>query len=121
MTENWDEFFDLVDKLINSQFSGGYIRRNYSRPQQKYNEEEENKIIDISEDDEHIYATIQLTGVRDDDLNVIPSENSISIEFKIDGSWYRRTFKLPSRIDPITSQISYKNFILDVVLDKVKE
>lgn len=120
MNEDWDDFFDLVDKLMNSRFSGGISRSYYTPSKQREKKEEEKKIIDITEDDEHIYATIQLTGVRDDDLNVIPNEDSLSIEFKIDGIWYRRTFPLPNKIDPITSQISYKNFILDVVLDKVK-
>lgn len=118
MNEDWDDFFDLIDKLMNSRFSGG-ISRSYYNPSKK-RKEDEKKIIDITEDDEHIYATIQLTGIPDDNLNVIPNENSIHLEFQtMEGGWYRRTFLLPSKIDPITSQISYKNYILDVTLDKV--
>lgn len=119
------DMFDVFGKLMNSNFTGGISRR-YSYPSSSYGRQQKNikdeeKKIDITEDDEHIYATIDLSeyNIPDDNLNIKPNESSLVIEYTMNGNWYRRTFELPSEIDPITSQITYKNSILDAILDKV--
>lgn len=110
---DFDDIFDILDKIMEEQFTGAYKR------QTKQKEE----TVDYTEDDEHIYITIDLNEMEipDDNINVIPIEDALSIEFDIEGRWYRRTWNLPSKIDPIMSKIEYNNRVLDITLFKVED
>jgi len=38
-----------------------------------------------------------------------------------EGKWYKKNFRLPAKINPETSKISFNNYVLDIVLEKVNE
>jgi len=77
--------------------------------------------IDINEDDKHIYFTVELRGVANENMNVTPKEKSIQLEVMAEGKWHKRNFRLPAKIVPKTSKVSFNNCVLDVVLQKVQE
>jgi HSP20 family molecular chaperone IbpA len=104
-----DNLFKRMEEMMSKSFYGGYARAG-SR-----------KDIDISEDDKHLYVTIELRGVKQDNLVVTPKEDSISLEIMNDNSWINRTYSLPSKINPKKSKISFNNCILDMELLKIKE
>ena len=125
--EDMDRIFKLMDAMTNQNFSGGYMNNNpnsctqYSAgyPNDLDNPEDYN--IDISEDDKHIYFTVELRGVADEDMNIIPKENSIQLEVMIKGKWHKKDFRLPHKIIPESSEITFNNYVLDIVLEKKDE
>lgn len=111
--DEFDDIFRRIQNMINNEYSGGvrYRRR-------EGNVREDN--IDIQEDDKHIYITVELR-VRDEDLTVYPQEDMIVLEVMIDGAWSRKVIRLPTLVNPKSAKISFNNFILDIVLKKIKE
>jgi HSP20 family molecular chaperone IbpA len=104
-----DNLFKHMEEIMNKSFYGGYARAGNRRD------------IDISEDDKHLYVTIELRGVEKDNLVVTPSEDAITLEIMNGNSWINKTYSLPSKINPKKSKISFNNCILDIELLKVKE
>ena len=127
--EDVRRIFRLMDNMFNfddmNNFSGGYMSGTpNSYAKYRYGnglEDPENYNIDIYEDDKHIYFTVELRGVRDEDMNVVPKENSIQLEVMTEGKWYKKEFRLPSKIKPESSKISFNNYVLDIVLEKKNE
>ena len=119
-----DDFFDVwwnrIQGIIDSNYSGGYTYR-----AKDYGSEEKGVIyagreVEVLDFDDYITITMYLRGVRDEDLEVEPEENSITILFMQDGGWKRRPINLPS-IKPETMRKTFKNFILDIRVEKVKK
>jgi HSP20 family molecular chaperone IbpA len=99
---------------------GGYkYRDTYKKPQEPGVALFE-KDVNIFYDDEHIYITADLK-VPDEDMKVTPMENGILMEFMKEGSWRRRTLKIPRKANPSSAQITYVNGILDITLDIEEE
>jgi HSP20 family molecular chaperone IbpA len=117
-TDDLDDLFKLMDKLMNQQFTGGYKRA----PQQfdNYEEEEEDDQFDITEDAKYIYITVELRGLQREDFNVLVEPYSFILEVFIDGNWYSDKFKLPCKVKRKV-KIEFNNCILDVILTKEKE
>lgn len=118
-----DNIFRLMDRIMRQDFYGGYAI-NPSNHFNRYDNELDNPDeynIDMNEDDEHIYFTVELRGVSDEDMNVTPKEKSIQLEIMAEGKWYKRNFRLLAEIVPEKSEISFNNYVLDVVLQKALE
>lgn len=127
-----DRIFRLMDKIFKDESYGGYLTDNgnsygyYTNnmdktqlPQKK--EDIHENLIDITEDEDYIYVTVELRGVDKDDLIVTPKEDSIFIQVLICGKQLQREWKLKSKVNPKTAKIKFNNCILDVRLKKVKE
>ena len=123
MIDIWDDdWSDFIQRIFNDSFSGGYMSR---RPTD-YGEYEKNVLyagreLEILDFNDYITITIQLQGVRDEELEVKPEENSIIISYMLDGIWKRKPLRLPIKVKPDTAKISFNNFVLDIKLEKVKE
>lgn len=117
-----DDIFKLMDRIMRDRFYGGYMTPSrYDNRVTNGLEEPEEYGIDIQEDDEHIYFTVELRGIEDEDMNVIPKENSIKLEIMAKGKWHRKNFRLPAEIVPEESKVSFNNCILDMILKKAKK
>jgi len=103
-----DRIFRIVDEMFSRGFSGGYTKSNYT---------DTTGHVDINEDDDHIYLTLEIK-VANEDLEVKPSEYDISLEIMSEGSWRKKTFRLPCKVKPETAIITFNNYILDITLDK---
>ncbi len=91
-------------------------------------------LADIQETDKDIKVTVELPGVKKEDIKVnvegdvlaIEAASEASSESKEGGfyrkergySSFRRAFSLPSEVHPDKSKASFKNGILEVVLPK---
>lgn len=111
--DDFDDLFDTLDRIMRNEFSGGVMRRTY-QPSDK-----DEPTIDVTEDNEHIYITIDLKNVEEENLKITPEQDYISLQMMYDGTWSHRKFRLPAPVDPISAEINYKNYILDIVLRKL--
>ena len=133
-----ERLFRLMDKIFKDGFTGGFMTNdgndysysNYGychnnnilpnyieKPKEK---DIHDNLVDISEDGKQIYITIELRGVEKDDLIVTPKEDSISIQVMIDRKTLKGEWKLPSKVNPKSAKIDFKNCVLDVILKKKK-
>ena len=110
-TDDFEDIFRIIEDMMNSNFSGGYYKRSYK------NSKEDDELIDISEDEDNIYITVELRGIADEDISVEPEEYKIILELMVDGKWSRKSIPLTSKIKPENSKINYNNCILDMVLE----
>ena len=108
-----DDLFKRLEELMNSDFSGGYMK-----PTENHSEEKE--IIDITDDEQNVYITVDLR-LDDDDISVTPKDKSIILEIMFDGSWKRKVIQLKYTVDRKTAVITSVNGVLDITLKKVKE
>ena len=116
-TEDIDDIFKIMEKMMNGQFTGGaYIKQ----PLVDEDENEEENPIDITEDDKYIYITLELRGIQREDFNVLVEPFSVILEIFIDGKWHSDKFNLPCKVKR-KAKIEFNNCILDVILTKDKE
>jgi len=121
---DWDSFDDIfkrIEEIMNDNLSGGYQYKS----RDGYKESEEDGVIYDGRDMEmldfgdYITVTAELRGVRDEDLEVKPEENSITLQFMYDGIWRKRPFRFPDRVNPSSAEINYNNHILDIKVSKI--
>jgi len=114
-----DELFKLMDKIMSQQNYSGAYKRQDKNPE--FNEDEEDEEpIDITEDEKHIYITIELRGIGEDDFNVLVEPYNLILEVFVDGQWFSDKFNLPHKVKR-KAKIEFNNCILDVILTKDKE
>ena len=128
--DEWDidDIFRWMDEIFNNTLWGGYMRANTSNRScgmpsnfiSKPREDIHDNLIDASEDEKCIYITIELRGVDEDDLKVVPKEDSIYISVLVDGKALTRDYPLPCKVNPKTAKIKFNNCVLDVELRKRK-
>jgi HSP20 family molecular chaperone IbpA len=106
-----DDLFNMIDKALENNFSGGYLKRN--------NNEEADDIFDMYEDKKHIYITLELRGVTEDDYNIKLVKDSLLIEILYNGKWQTETIKLPCKVKK-RFKVCFNNYVLDIVLTKDK-
>jgi HSP20 family molecular chaperone IbpA len=112
-----DELFKLMDRMMSQQFNGAYKRQDKNP---EFDEDDDEEPIDITEDKKHIYITIELRGLQEEDFNVLVEPYSFILEVFIDGQWFSDKFKLPHKVKR-KAKIEFNNCVLDVVLTKDKE
>jgi HSP20 family molecular chaperone IbpA len=112
-----DEVFKLMDKIINSHFTGGYETSKNSK-EDIYDDEDE-EIVDIYEDSKHIYITVELRGVQEEDIDVEILPEDLIIKILYNGRVLDNKIKLPCKVKK-KGKINYNNYILDVILTKDK-
>lgn len=91
---------------------------------------------DVEESEAHYLLTLEMAGVRKDDIKLEVSNNDLTIsgerhqecERKEEGRWYterrfgkfQRNFSFPPGIDPIRAEANYEDGILRVLLPKAE-
>jgi len=105
-----EDIFNIIDKALEKDFSGGYLKG--------INNEEED-IFDIYEDKKHIYITLELRGITDDDYNIKLVKDLLLIEILYNGRWQTETIRLPCKVKK-RFKVGFNNYVLDIVLTKDK-
>jgi HSP20 family molecular chaperone IbpA len=77
---------------------------------------------EIQEDKEkgEIVITLEMPGVSKEDIDVHVDEESITIEAEGESRKYRRSYSFGAQLDPVKTQASFTNGILEITLKKVK-
>lgn len=76
-------------------------------------------LTDIIEDDKTISVTIEIPGVEKDDIELNTAENKLTISVDTPQRRYYKEVVLPSKVNPELAKATYKNGVLDIILEKV--
>ncbi len=83
-------------------------------------EEYREPLIDVMEGDKNISVTAELPGVNKEDIDLSLDEDESTLIIKVDTPErkYYKEVKLPCRVKPDKVSATYKNGILDIVLER---
>jgi len=79
---------------------------------------EQEPLTDIIECDNDIAITVEVPGVEKDDIDLNVNEDMLEINVKAPQRKYHKIVDLPSKVKPKTTKATYKNGVLDIVLEK---
>jgi HSP20 family protein len=77
-------------------------------------------LTDIIEDDAAVSVTVEIPGVEKKDIDLDLHEKSLIISVDSEARKYHKELELPSNVHPDSAKATYKNGVLDIVLEKVK-
>jgi len=80
--------------------------------------DEREPLTDIIEGDSDIAITIEIPGVEKDDIDLNITEDTLEIKVDAPQRKYSKVVNLPNKVKPKSTKATYKNGILDIVLDK---
>ena len=80
--------------------------------------EEIEPLTDIIEGDDSVSITVEIPGVERNDIDMTAKENSLEITVDSPKRKYHKVIDLPCRVKTKSTKATYKNGVLDIVLDK---
>lgn len=80
--------------------------------------EEREPLTDIIEGLNDVAITVEIPGVEKDDINLNATESALEIKVVTPARKYLKTVDLPCDVKPKTTKATYKNGILDVVIQR---
>ncbi|MFW6120846.1 MAG: archaeal heat shock protein Hsp20 [Petrotogales bacterium] len=80
--------------------------------------EEREPLTDIIEGKNDVAITIEIPGVEKEDIDLNVNEENLEIKVNAPQRKYHKVVDLPCGVKPKTTKATYKNGILDVVLEK---
>jgi HSP20 family protein len=80
--------------------------------------EEREPLADVIEGKEDVSITVELPGVEKEDIDLRTTENTLEIKVDSKHRKYHKIIDLPSKVIPKTTEATYKNGILDVVIKR---
>jgi len=83
--------------------------------------QEREPLVDVIEKDDNVTVIAEVPGVEKEEINLTTSEETLSIKVTNPERKYSRVVKLPAKIKPESATASYKNGVLEVVLEKVEK
>ena len=75
-------------------------------------------LTDINDTDDQIAITVELPGVNKDDIDINVMEDKVDVNVKTESRKYFKSIDLNSPVETESSQATYTNGILDLVLNK---
>ena len=75
-------------------------------------------LTDIIEGENDVSITVEIPGVEKDDIDLNVTDGALEIKVNKANRKYRKLVDLPCNVKPKSTRATYKNGILDVVLDK---
>ena len=80
--------------------------------------EEREPLTDIIEGKDNVAITIEIPGVEKEDINLNVKENNFEIKVDAPQRKYHKVVNLPCKVKSKSTKATYKNGILDIVLEK---
>jgi len=80
--------------------------------------DEREPLTDIIEGDSDIAITIEIPGVEKDNIDLNVTEDALEIKVNAPERKYHKVVNLPNKVKTKSTKATYKNGILDIVLDK---
>jgi HSP20 family molecular chaperone IbpA len=77
--------------------------------------------IDVFEEENYLVVLTELPGIDEKDVKVKADENSVTITAENTANKYSKTVRLPTRINKDTTDLTYRNNILQLRLKKLCE
>ena len=75
-------------------------------------------LTDIIEGENDVAITVEVPGVEKEDIDLIATEDTLEIKVDSPKRKYHKRIDLPCNVKTKTTKATYKNGILDIVLDK---
>ena len=79
---------------------------------------EREPLIDTIDEDNQIKIVAEVPGVEKDNINLEYTENSLIISVDAQRRKYYKEVDLPDQVDPETAKASYRNGVLEVIIQK---
>jgi HSP20 family protein len=76
--------------------------------------------IDMQEGDKEIYITMELPGLKKENIKLETFDNILTIEINDDNQPYRKEIDLKTEINEKKTEATYNNGILCITLEKLK-
>ena len=83
--------------------------------------EKREPLIDVMTTNGDVKVIVELPGVEKKDIKLHGTENSLTISVETPQRKYYKEVELPAKVDPKEAESSYKNGVLEVMLQKRKE
>ena len=80
--------------------------------------EELEPLTDIIEGENDVAITVEIPGVEKEDINLVATEDTLEIKVDSPKRKYHKRIDLPCNVKTKSTKATYKNGILDIVLDK---
>jgi HSP20 family protein len=80
--------------------------------------EEREPLTDIIEGDDDVAVTVELPGVKKEDIDLDVTNDSLEIKVDTSNRKYHKKLGLPCDVMPKTTKATYKNGVLDVVIKR---
>jgi HSP20 family protein len=80
--------------------------------------EELEPLTDVIEGENEVAITVEIPGVEKEDINLVATENTLEIKVDSPKRKYHKRIDLPCNVKTKSTKATYKNGILDIVLDK---
>jgi HSP20 family protein len=80
-------------------------------------------LTDVIEEKDSVAITVELPGVEKDDIDLTATDETLTIDVATAQRKYHKEITLPCKVLPETTEATYKNGVLDIVIKKavVKE
>ncbi len=75
-------------------------------------------LTDIIEGDDSVSITVEVPGVNRDNIDLTATEDALEITVDSPKRKYHKVIDLPCRVKTKSTRATYKNGVLDIVLDK---
>jgi len=75
-------------------------------------------LTDIIEGENDVAITVEIPGVEREDINLVATEDTLDIKVDSPKRKYHKRIDLPCNVKTKSTKATYKNGILDIVLDK---
>ncbi len=95
----------------------GNVRRGFGTEEGEYRE----PLTDVMEGENTISITAEIPGVTKEDIDLEVTEDTVKIKVDTPERKYYKEIALPEKVIPDSAKASYKNGILDVVLEKARK
>jgi HSP20 family protein len=80
--------------------------------------EEIEPLTDIIEGENDVAITVEIPGVEKEDIDLVASEDTLEIKVDSPKRKYHKLIDLPCNVKTKSTKATYKNGVLDIVLDK---
>jgi HSP20 family protein len=80
--------------------------------------EEMEPLVDVIEEDDKVKVVAEMPGVEKEKINVRATEDTLIIKGSNTNRKYYKEVKLPARVKPETAKATYRNGVLEVVIEK---
>lgn len=83
--------------------------------------DEREPVTDVINEKDKIVVICELPGVSKEDIKLTINETNMNIKVDTADRKYNKSLKLPASVDPKSAEATYKNGVLEVRLNKIKE
>ncbi|MEM2935616.1 MAG: archaeal heat shock protein Hsp20, partial [Candidatus Bathyarchaeia archaeon] len=83
--------------------------------------EEREPLVDVVTGDKVVQVIAEVPGVEKEDINLYTTEDRLTISVDTEKRKYHKEVELPVPVEPKSAKASYKNGVLEVTLERVRE